>query len=114
MQINHSILAELIVINDCSYLQFKLLSSTNSHQIEREKLDIKESLNAATDYSNDVIEALHVVPVDPVDDVEESVETKGKDVVADHAAREDKLVAQVSFSNIINLGIFIINVFIEH
>ena len=53
-----------------------MLSTTSGFQIEREKLDIKASLYTGTNYDNDIIEALHVVSVNPVDDVEESVETR--------------------------------------
>ena len=60
----------------------KLLSLENLSDVKIEEVAVENGLNAAGDDSDDVIEALEVVAVDPVEDVEAAVGAKGEQVVA--------------------------------
>ena len=49
--------------------------------IEVEKVTVEGSLNASGNYGNPVVELFHVKPVNPVYDIEATVEAKSKQVV---------------------------------
>lgn len=61
-------------------LQF--LSLQNFGDVKVEEITVEYGLYTSSNNSDDVIEALAVVPVDPVENVETSVRAKGKQVVA--------------------------------
>ena len=60
----------------------KLLSLENLGDVKIEEVAVEDGLDAAGDDSDDVIEALEVVAVDPVEDVEATVGAEGEQVVA--------------------------------
>ena len=60
----------------------KLLSLENLSDVKIEEVAVEDGLDAAGDDSDDVIEALEVVAVDPVEDVEAAVGAEGEQVVA--------------------------------
>ena len=60
----------------------KLLSLENLGDIKIEKVTVEDGLDAASDDSDDVVEALEVVAVDPVEDVQAAVGAEGEQVVA--------------------------------
>ena len=60
----------------------KLLSLENLGDVKIEEVAVEDSLDAAGDDGDDVIEALEVVAVDPVKDVEAAVGAEGEQVVA--------------------------------
>ena len=60
----------------------KLLSLENLSDVKIEEVAVENGLDAAGDDSDDVIEALEVVAVDPVEDVEATVGAKSEQVVA--------------------------------
>lgn len=51
----------------------KLLSLENLGNIKIEEVTVKNGLDAAGNYGDDVIEALEVVAIDPVENVESAI-----------------------------------------
>ena len=63
----------------------KFLSLENFRDIEIEEVAVEDSLNTACNDSNDVIKTLAIVSVDPIENVEATVRTESKQVVAGDA-----------------------------
>ena len=62
--------------------KLQLLSLQDLRDVEIEEVAVEDGLDAAGDDGDDVIEALRVVSVDPVEDVETAVGTESKEIVA--------------------------------
>ena len=60
----------------------KLLSLENLGNVKIEEVTVENGLDAAGDDSDDVVESLEVVAVDPVEDVKAAVGAEGEQVVA--------------------------------
>ena len=60
----------------------KLLSLKNLGDVKIEKVTVEDGLDAAGDDSDDVVEALEVVAVDPVEDVQAAIGAESEQIVA--------------------------------
>ena len=65
----------------------KLLSLEDLGNIKIEEVTVKNGLDAAGNYGDDVIEALEVVAIDPVENVESAIWAQGEQVVAGDGLR---------------------------
>jgi len=61
-------------------LQF--LALENLGDVEIEEVTVQDSLHAASHNGDDVVETFAIEPEDPVEDVESTVGSKGKQIVA--------------------------------
>lgn len=62
--------------------QLKLLALQNLCNVQVEEITVENCLHASGNDGNDVVETLCVVPVDPVENVEGTVRSKGEQIVA--------------------------------
>lgn len=61
--------------------KLELFAFQNFRNVEIEEIAIQNGLNDARDDSDDVVESLVIVSVDPVEDVESSVRSEGEEIV---------------------------------
>jgi len=61
--------------------KLKFLSLENLGDVEVEEVAVEDSLDAAGNDGNDVVESFKVVSVDPVEDVESAIDSKGEEIV---------------------------------
>lgn len=70
-------------ITGISDRKFKVLSSVhNTSDIEVEKVSVEDSLNNSGHGSDRIEKALGIVPVDPIEDIESTVDSKCEQIVS--------------------------------
>lgn len=72
--------------------QNKTLATQNLSDIQIEEVAVENGLDAASNYHNQIKKALHVIAINPVDYVEGTVKTEGKQVMACYGLSLSSLV----------------------